>query len=127
MSISKSIAATVLDQLLNYIKNNCTMILYSTVTTNPANAAAITGVIGTKSGLTSADFNVVSGTSISTQAAALAALTASGTGTATCIIFKTGTTNTDGTILAITTGSTVLTSGQQYTPSAITLAPGAPT
>lgn len=125
MAISKSLSNTVKDQLLNYIANNCTMIIYSSATDNPATASAITGVLFTRSGLTSSNFTVSSGASVTANAGSAA--NATGTGTASCIIFKTGTTITDGAILAITTGSTALTSGQSYTPSAITVTMGTPT
>lgn len=122
MAITKSLSAVAIDQKLNYIKNNCTMVIYTTHTTNPASAAAISAggtALVVRSGLTAADFTVVSGVSV-TANAAVAPITALAGGTATCVIFKTGTTNTDGVILGITTGTTVITSGQQYIPSAIT-------
>jgi hypothetical protein len=124
MAAAKNIPAATVDLLLNDIAA-ATMVLYTTMTTNPANAAAITGVIGTRSGLTGSDFTVTSGVSVLIKAGS--AITASGSGTATCIIAKTGTTPTDGVIKYITVGSTVLTNGQSYTPSAHTYTFGQPT
>ncbi|HBG06905.1 MAG: hypothetical protein A2075_12465 [Geobacteraceae bacterium GWC2_58_44] len=125
MAATKQIPAAVSDLILNDIATG-TMVLYTTMTTNPANAGAITGVILTRSGLTGTDYTKVSASAIGSSAsveveAAAAPIVASGTGTATCIIVKTGTTATDGVIKAITTGSTAMTSGQSYTPSAFTL------
>lgn len=125
MAATKQVPAATVDLILNDIASS-TMVLYTTMTSNPANAAAITGVIGTRSGLTASDFTVTSGTSVQVKAAG-SPITASGSGTATCIICKTGTTSTDGTIKYITTGSTVLTSGQQYTPGAFTYTLNQPT
>lgn len=119
MAAAKEIKAATLDLVLNDIATG-TMVLYTTMTTNPAAAANITGVILTRSGLTGANFTVTSGTSVQVNAAA-SPINASGSGTATCIIVKTGVTATDGVIKAITTGSTVMTSGQGYTPSAFTI------
>lgn len=119
MAISKAIPAATLDLALDDIMTG-TMVVYSTMTANPANAAAITGVILTRSGMTSADYTKVSGASVEVEAAT-ADLTASGSGTGTCVIVKTGTTATDGVIKAITTGTTVFTSGQAYRPSAFTI------
>jgi hypothetical protein len=119
MAAAKEIKAATLDLVLNDIAAS-TMVLYTTMTTNPAAAANITGAILTRSGLTGSDFTVTSGSSVLVEAAG-APINASGSGTATCIILKTGTTTTDGVIKAITTGSTVMTSGQGYTPSAFTV------
>jgi hypothetical protein len=118
MPAAKAIPAAVLDLALNDMKT-ATMVIYTSMTTNPADAAAITGVLLTRSGLVAGDFTVVSGVSIEVEAAA-AAINAAASGTATCIILKTGTTATDGAIKGITTGSTVMTSGQGYIPSAHT-------
>ena len=122
MAAAKSIPAAVLDLMLNDIATS-TMVLYTSMTTNPANAAAITGVLATRSGLTGANFTVTTGVSVEVEAGA--AITGSA-GTATCIILKTGTTSTDGIIKAITTGTTVL-SAAQFTPSAFTITLGTPT
>jgi hypothetical protein len=118
MPAAKAIPAAVLDLALNDMKT-ATMVIYTSMTTNPANAAAITGVLLTRSGLVEGDFTVVSGSSIEVEAAA-APITAAASGTATCIILKTGTTATDGVIKGITTGTTVMTSGQGYNPSSHT-------
>lgn len=125
MAATKQIPAAVSDLVLNDIATG-TMVLYTSMTTNPANAAAITGVLLTRSGLTGTDYTKVSASAIGSAAsveveAAGAPINAAASGTATCIIVKTGTTATDGVIKAITTGSTVLTSGQGYTPSAFTI------
>ena len=118
MAATKQVPAAIIDLELNEMAT-ATMILYTSMTTNPANAAAITGVLLTRSGLTGADFTKVAGVSVQANAAG-APINATASGTATCIIWKTGTTPTDGVIKYITTGSTVMTSGQGYTPSAHT-------
>ena len=125
MAASKAVPAATVDLLLNDIAAG-TMVVYTTMTTNPANAAAITGVILTRSGMTGSDYTVTSGVSVQVKAPG-SPISASGSGTATCIIVKTGTTSTDGVIKYITTGSTVLTSGQSYTPSAFTFTFNQPT
>jgi hypothetical protein len=125
MPAAKQIPAAVSDLMLDDIMTG-TMVVYTSMTTNPANAAAITGVLLTRSGMTGSDFTKVSATAIGSAGsveveAAASPITAAASGTATCIIVKTGTTATDGVIKAIDTGSTVLTSGQGYTPSAFTI------
>lgn len=130
MAITKAIPAATVNLMINDIASS-TMVIYSTMTTNPANAAAITGVIATRTltpttvGSDNADYGLVAGTSLQVKAGS--AITASGSGTATCVILKTGSTSTDGVIKLIDTGTTVLTSGQQYTPAAFTYTINQPT
>lgn len=127
MAVTKQVPNATVDLMLNDIAT-ATMAVYTSMTANPANAAAITGVLATRT-LTPGngnDFTVTSGSSVTAKAAA-AAIAATGTGTATCIILKTGVTATDGVIKLITTGTTALTSGQQYTPSAFTYTLNQPT
>ena len=127
MAASKEIKAASVDLLLNDIATG-TMVLYTSLTTNPANAAAITGVLASRT-LTPGngnDFVVTEGQSVQVKAATNP-ITAGASGTATCIIVKTGSTNTDGVIKMITTGSTVLTNGQQYTPGQFTYTFNQPT
>ena len=127
MAASKQIPNAVVDLMLNDIATG-TMVVYTSMTTNPANAAAITGVLATRT-LTPGngnDFTVTSGASVQVKAASTP-ITAGASGTATCVIVKTGSTNTDGVIKMITTGSTVLTNGQQYTPGQFTYTFNQPT
>ena len=127
MAAAKNIPAASVDLLLNDIATG-TMVIYTSMTTNPANAAAITGVLATRT-LTPGngnDFTVTSGVSTQVKAASTP-ITAGASGTATCVIVKTGTGNTDGVIKMITTGSTVLTNGQQYTPGQFTYTFNQPT
>jgi hypothetical protein len=124
MAIVKNIPNATVDLHLNDIATS-TMVIYSSMTTNPTNAAAITGVLATRSGLTGANFTVTTGTSVLVQAGS--SITAAATGTATCVILKTGVTSTDGVIKMIDSGSTVLTATQNYTPSAFTYTYNQPT
>lgn len=131
MAITKYLAPAAIDAKLNYIKNNCTMVVYTSMANNPASnlAANITGVCFTRSGLTATDFTLVSGTSLTLAAGASdnATGTKSDAGAATALIYKTGVTATDGVILGITTTTTQMTSGQAYTPQALVITEGAAT
>jgi hypothetical protein len=130
MSITKNVPAATANLLLNDIATG-TMVVYSTMTTNPANAAAITGVIAKRTGMTAGAYTVTSGVSVAVNSDSPSAITASGTGTVYCAIVKTGTTDTDGIIKLIDTvnGATgiALTSGQQYTPASFTYTLNQPT
>ena len=127
MPALKQIPNATIDLLLNDIATT-TMVVYTNMTTNPTSIAGITGILAVRSGLTpgsgNGSFTVTSGQGITINSGAQIQATTSGT--ATCIILLaggviTGSAVTAGTIKAIDTGSTVLTSGTYYTPAAFTI------
>jgi hypothetical protein len=130
VAIVKQLTKNVVDNLFSDIMTS-TKIIYTSMTENPVNdgsgqpnPANITGILVIRD-ITNSDFSIENGTSLILHSCA--PISAIESGTATCVIFKTGSTNTDGIIKLIDKGYSAVTVGCTFTPTPIVFTFNQPT